>query len=58
MEQKNNEDIEKIKEGLRLAYRRMIEFKKYKKTPVVVMKGEDIVEINPEDIDLNVKIYQ
>lgn len=43
------EERKKIILGLELAYRRMIEFKKSKKTPLVVTRNGHIVEINPED---------
>jgi hypothetical protein len=40
---------EKILRGLELAYERMIEFKKYKKTPLVISKDGKVVEIDPND---------
>ena len=39
---------EMILEGMERAYDKMLEFKKYKKTPVVVGKNGKIVEIDPE----------
>lgn len=49
-EDKNlEEQRQKIVKGLELAYERMIEFKKYKKTPLVVSIDGKVVEIAPED---------
>ena len=47
-ENNNTNQIDKIIEGLDLAFDRMLEFKKYKKTPVIIEKDGKIVEINPE----------
>lgn len=51
-------DIEKIKEGLERAYERLIEYKKYKKTPLIVSKGGEIIEISPEKIVINHNAYK
>lgn len=51
-------ETEKIKEGLEIAYRRMVEFKKYKKTPIVVSKNGKIVEISPYDVPTEGKVYK
>ena len=40
----------KIVDGLELAYERMVEFKRYKKTPLVISKNGVIIEIPPEEI--------
>lgn len=37
----------KIVKGLELAYERLIEFKKEKKSELVIMKGDKIVKIKP-----------
>ncbi|MGB5982621.1 MAG: hypothetical protein WBG46_10810 [Nonlabens sp.] len=43
------EDIhDKIREGLELAYDKMLEFKIYKKTPVIVEQDGKIVELDPK----------
>jgi len=45
------QDLEdKIARGLEEAYRKMVEFKKYKKTPMVVSKNGKVIEIEPENI--------
>jgi hypothetical protein len=41
-------NIEKIKEGLESAYKKLIEYKKYTKTPLIVSRRGKIVEIPPE----------
>ena len=45
-EQKEFKD--KIVKGLELVYERLIEYKKYKKSELVVMQGDKIVKIKPE----------
>ncbi len=44
-------DREKIIEGLERAFVKLIEFKKYKKTPFIFMKDGKIVEVDPEDVE-------
>ena len=39
---------DKILKGLELVYKRLIEFKKAKKTELVVMQGDKIVKIKPK----------
>ncbi len=52
-------NIEKIKEGLENAYKKLIEYKKYKKTPLIVSKGGEIIEIPPEKINTdNNNVYK
>jgi ADP-glucose pyrophosphorylase len=41
---------EKISLGLDLVYQRLIEFKKQKKSHLVIMKGDKIVKVKPEDL--------
>ena len=38
---------DKISKGLELTYERLLEFKKYKKTELVVMRDNKIVKIKP-----------
>jgi hypothetical protein len=38
----------KILKGLELAYERLIEFKKYKKSELVILRDNKIVKIKPE----------
>ncbi len=51
------DNSEKILEGLEKAYKKMIEFKKYKKTPIIVSKGDEIIEIAPDEITTNKNVY-
>ena len=41
---------DKIVDGLELAYEKMVEFKRYKKTPLVISRNGVIIEIPPEEI--------
>jgi len=40
----------KIAKGLKEAYRKMVEFKKQKNSPVIVSRNGEIIEIDPDDI--------
>ena len=44
------ENRDKIIKGLELAYRKLIEFKKYKKTPLLIDRKGKVVEIEPDKI--------
>ena len=44
------ENRDKIIKGLELAYQRLVEYKKYKKTPLIVSRKGKVVEIAPEKI--------
>jgi hypothetical protein len=46
--EKQNELRDKILKGLDLVYERHLEYKKYKKTELVIMKDGKIVRIKPE----------
>ena len=46
-----NRKRELIIKGLEKAYQKMIEFKKSKKTSVVISKNGKVVEINPDEIE-------
>jgi hypothetical protein len=49
-------DLEsKISKGLELAYKKMIEFKKQKNSPIIVSKNGQIIEISVENILPNKK---
>jgi hypothetical protein len=47
---KNQEIKEKILDGLKLTYSRLIEFKKQKKTRLVIQRGDEIIKISPENL--------
>jgi hypothetical protein len=49
------ENRDKILKGLEEAYRKLIEFKKYKKTPMVIGKDGKVVEIPYEKIKTTAK---
>ena len=40
----------KIIEALELSYQKLVEFKRYKKSPLIVAKNGEIIEIEPEKI--------
>lgn len=49
----NNDNInlkELISEGLKRAFKKMIDYKKYKKTPIIISKSGEIRRIDPDDI--------
>lgn len=46
-------DLEtKVSKGLKIAHARMVEFKKFKKTPIVVSSNGKVIEVQPEDMAL------
>ena len=51
------DNSDKIIEGLERAYKKMIDFKKYKKTPIIVYKDGKVVEINPDKITSHNNVY-
>ncbi len=51
------DNSDKIIEGLERAYKKLIEFKKYKKTPIIVYKDGKVVEINPDKINTIKNVY-
>ncbi len=52
MDNKNkiDEQTQKILTGLERSYQKLVEFKKYKKSPLIVEKDGVIMEIHPEKI--------
>ena len=52
------DNVEKIKEGLEKAYKKLIEFKKYKKSPIIISKDGEIVEISPDKITKHKNVYK
>jgi len=47
---KFKEERDKIVKGLEEAYRRLVEYKKQKDSPMIVSKNGEILEINPNEI--------
>ena len=44
-------DLEaKVSKGLKIAHKKMIAFKKYKKTPIVISHNGKIIEVQPKDM--------
>jgi sulfur carrier protein ThiS len=52
------DNSDKIIEGLERAYKKLIEFKKYKKTPIIVSKDGKVVEISPDTITTHKTVYK
>jgi imidazolonepropionase-like amidohydrolase len=52
------ENVERIKEGLEKAYKKLIDYKKYKKTPIIVSKDGKIVEVSPDTISPTGNVYK
>lgn len=48
----------KIIEGLERSYQRLVEFKRYKKSPLIIEKNGEIIEIAPEDIPTKARYLQ
>jgi hypothetical protein len=51
------DNVEKIKEGLEKAYKKLIEFKKYKNSPIIISKDGKVVEISPDKITTHNNVY-
>lgn len=51
------DNSDKIIKGLERAYKKLIEFKKYKKTPIIVFKDGKVVEIYPDKITIHNNVY-
>lgn len=47
---KIDEQTQKILTGLEISYQKLVEFKRYKKSPLIVEKDGVIMEIQPEKI--------
>ena len=48
--EKQNELRDKILKGLEISYEKLIAYKKYKNSVLVVMRDNKIVKIKPEDL--------
>jgi len=44
------ENRDKIIEGLEKSFQKLIEFKKYKKTPLIISRNGQILEVDPNKI--------
>ena len=52
------DNFEKIKKGLEESYKKLIDFKKYKKTPIIIFKDGKIIELSPDDITTQDTVYK
>jgi hypothetical protein len=52
------DNFEKIKKGLEESYKKLIDFKKYKRTPIIVSRDGKIIELSPEDITTEDNVYK
>lgn len=50
-----NELSDKIIEGLEKTYEKLVEFKRYKKSPLIISRNGEIIEIPPEDLPPKIK---
>ena len=49
LEQEKNDWIDRqLQAGLTATYAAMLDFKRYKKTPVIVSRNGQVVEVNPD----------
>ncbi len=48
--QQYKEERDKIVKGLEETYRRLVEFKKQKNSPMIIMKDGKIIAVDPNDI--------
>jgi len=55
---KNMENKDKIIAGLEKAYKKLIEFKKYKNSPLITYQDGEIVEIAPDKIPPAIYVYK
>lgn len=50
-----NELSNKIIEGLEKTYEKLVEFKRYKKSPLLISRNGKIIEISPEELPPTIK---
>ena len=54
MDNNTSEDLQqKLQRGLELAFKRLLEFKKQKKSPLIIMKDNKIIEVSAEEFIKN-----
>ena len=51
-------NLEKIKEGLEKAYKDLVEYKKYKKTPLIIARKGKIIKVSPYKINTKELVYK
>ncbi len=52
------DNFEKIRKGLEESYKKLIDFKKYKKTPIIISKDGVIIEQSPDKITTHSTVYK
>ncbi|GAB3358061.1 hypothetical protein GCM10027566_22360 [Arachidicoccus ginsenosidivorans] len=58
MDNNTSEDLQqKLQRGLELAFQRLLEFKKQKKSPLIIMKDNKIIEVSAEEFIKNRSAY-
>lgn len=58
MDNNTNEDLQqKLQRGLELAFQRLLEFKKQKNSPLIIMKDNKIIEVSAEEFIKNRSAY-
>ncbi len=55
---KPSAENQKILKGLEMAYEKMVKFKRYKNSPLVVSENGKIIEIPPDEIPLTTTYYE
>jgi hypothetical protein len=53
---KDSETLEKIKKGLKLSFRRLLEEKKRNNQKLVIMRGDEIVWVTAEELEKDAEI--
>jgi len=51
-------NVEKVRQGLEISFKKLIEFKKYKKTPLIILRDGKIEEIDPESLNSEQVAYK
>ena len=58
MDNNTSEDLQqKLQRGLELAFQRLLEFKKQKNSPLIIMKDNKIIEVSADDFIKNRSAY-
>ncbi|MGF7233008.1 hypothetical protein [Arachidicoccus sp.] len=58
MDNNTQEDLQqKLQRGLELAFQRLLEFKKQKNSPLIIMKDNKIIEVSAEEFIKNRSAY-
>lgn len=55
MKDRLNELSDKIEEGLKLSFEKLIAFKRYKNTPFIFSENEKVIEVSVDQIEAKLK---